>query len=277
MQQKWGIPDSAPAHVHDALYAIMGNDCSALSDVQALANHVHEIVTAAPAEQQAELIKAFYLPNGVLKEYAQHDPGAQVVKMHSSILSNESADVRKKLNELIGSRIKNLQDTTAIDNAIKSINLKLSEAPQKPVITPQGGSAPTPSAPDPEPEKDKKAKEISVYKNAQKENPAHIVDTIKKIKEVIRTTGLTMSKTVERHFYELVVKGAFKGEWSRPYMRDGMNLIIEEIIAVGIPEKDQYLSNGLRWVANGAFRGKDGVWELVIDLDKYEVVHFLFN
>ena len=158
MQQKWNISDSAPTYVHDALYAIMGNDCSALSDVQALANRVHEIVTIAPAEQQADLIKAFYLPNGVLKEYAQHDPGVQTIKMHSSILGSKSADIRKELNELVGSRIKNNQDTVSIDDAIKSINLKLSENPQhqKPTVTPQGGGWPTPSAPDPEPDKNKK-------------------------------------------------------------------------------------------------------------------------
>ena len=154
MQQKWGIPDSAPAHVQDALYAIMGNDCSALSDVQALANRAHEIVTVAPAEQQADLIKAFYLPNGVLKEYAQHDPGVQAIKVHGAILSNESADTRKELNELVGSRIKNNQDTASTNKAIEALNLKFTEAPQqqKPNITPQGGGGPTPGTPGPESE-----------------------------------------------------------------------------------------------------------------------------
>ena len=79
--------------------------------------------------------------------------------MHSSILGSESADIRKELNELVGSRIKNNQDTVSIDDAIKSINLKFSETPQqqKPNIIPQGGVGPTPGLPGPEPDKNKKS------------------------------------------------------------------------------------------------------------------------
>jgi hypothetical protein len=119
--------------------------------------------------------------------------------------------------------------------------------------------------------------EEATKSSESKLSPTQIANAIKKIKELIHSTGLKMSKSVEKHFYELVKKGTFKGEYARPYMHEGMNLIIEEIMEACTPEKDQYLKNGLKWIAKGYFRGRDSVWELVIDLDKCEIVHFLFN
>ena len=60
-------------------------------------------------------------------------------------------------------------------------------------------------------------------------------------------------------------------------MRNKMNLLIEEIMNAELPQKDQFLKNGLKWVVEGVCKGKKGVWELVINLDKNEIVHFLFR
>lgn len=45
----------------------------------------------------------------------------------------------------------------------------------------------------------------------------------------------------------------------------------------GIPVKDQFISNGLKWIVHGSFRGTDGFWELVVDLDTNTVIHLLFK
>lgn len=44
----------------------------------------------------------------------------------------------------------------------------------------------------------------------------------------------------------------------------------------GEPAIDASLRNGLRWDAEGTFRGSSGTWELVIDLDTGTIVHFNF-
>jgi hypothetical protein len=218
-----------------------------------------------------------------------------------AILGIDATQSRHQLNILASQLITNPEKTTDINTAIEylgkslsakteaertdyknkfdSLYLKLTEQPQqqKPTVTPQGDDQPTPDGQKPGPDRDKETKELTVYKNTQKEVPAHIADAIKRIKKVIHSTGLTMSKTVERHFLEIVTKGPRKGQWSRPYMRDGMNLIIEEIMEACTPEKDLSLKNGLKWVIKGSCKGGEGIWELVIDLDKYEIVHFLFK
>ena len=93
----------------------------------------------------------------------------------------------------------------------------------------------------------------------------------------VKASDLAMGDGVKKHFFEVVKKGETKGEWSRPYIRQGMNLLIDEIMAAGIPNKDKFLANGLKWVLEGSCNSRSGVWELVIDLDKKEIVHLVFN
>jgi hypothetical protein len=45
----------------------------------------------------------------------------------------------------------------------------------------------------------------------------------------------------------------------------------------GTPKQYKALSNGLRWDVPGAFNGKKGIWELVVDKDTNTIFHFLFN
>jgi CHASE3 domain sensor protein len=59
MQEHWNIPDNAPAYVHDALYTIMDTDCSTLADITLLQECIEQIIASAPADQHAELTKAF--------------------------------------------------------------------------------------------------------------------------------------------------------------------------------------------------------------------------
>ena len=60
-------------------------------------------------------------------------------------------------------------------------------------------------------------------------------------------------------------------------MNDRINLLVDEIMAANIPAKDEFLKNGLKWVVRGSCNGREGTWELVIDLDKKEIIHLLFK
>ena len=100
---------------------------------------------------------------------------------------------------------------------------------------------------------------------------------VEKTTPPVHAADLTMSESVKNRLLEVAEKGSTKGEWARPYMREGMNLIVDEIIAAGIPQKDQFVKNGLKWLIDGSCNGKNGIWELVVDLDKNEIIHFVFN
>jgi hypothetical protein len=84
-----------------------------------------------------------------------------------------------------------------------------------------------------------------------------------------------LSKTVENHLADVVRKGPFKGELSRPYT--GSPLTIEEIMQSGTPTPDRFIPGALRWDVAGTFRGTEGTWELVLDPKTNTVVHFLFR
>jgi hypothetical protein len=88
----------------------------------------------------------------------------------------------------------------------------------------------------------------------------------------INPFDLKLSKVVENYLADLTKKGNL----ARPY--GDSRLLIGEIMEAGTPIPDPGgLPNGLRWDVSGAFNGKQGIWELVIDTDKNTVVHFLFN
>jgi len=76
---------------------------------------------------------------------------------------------------------------------------------------------------------------------------------------------------------DFVKKGSYKGEVARPYIdSNGTNSLVDEIMNGGTPIKDSALKNGLRWDVPGYFRGSEGIWELVVDLDTNTIVHFNF-
>jgi hypothetical protein len=92
-----------------------------------------------------------------------------------------------------------------------------------------------------------------------------------------KASDLKNSQTVQNHMNDIVKKGSYKGELSRPYIdANGTNCLLDEIMSSSSPVKDSSLSNGLRWDVNGTFRGSSGTWELVVDLDTNTIVHFNF-
>jgi len=200
MHEKWSIPQSAPTYVHDALYNIMGEDDTALSDISLLQERIEQVIDAAPETQRAQLIKAFYLHNGILKEYAQHHINVQTIKIPAALLDGTHVGIRQQLNTLIALRIKDPQKSAKINQAIeclqKSLNAKtaperikfkeqfdtiyyqLNEQPQqqKPAVTPQGDNQPHSCAPiPPDPDKDKKSKDKNY--NLQPHAEQKILDT----------------------------------------------------------------------------------------------------
>lgn len=89
---------------------------------------------------------------------------------------------------------------------------------------------------------------------------------------------LKNSETVQNHMNDIVKKGDYRGELSRPYIdTKGTNLLLDEIINAAPPVKDSFLNNGLRWDVQGTFRGSPGIWELVVDLETNTIVHFNFT
>ncbi len=85
-----------------------------------------------------------------------------------------------------------------------------------------------------------------------------------------------MTETVKNHANDVIKRGKYVGEKARPYVNNaGTDLIIQEIIDGGSPVKDKFLPNGWRWEVNGTFNGRqEGIWELVVDLDTNQIVHF---
>ena len=99
------------------------------------------------------------------------------------------------------------------------------------------------------------------------------------ISKNIQASELTMTETVKNHANDVIKRGKYIGDKARPFVDNaGTDLIIQEIIDGGIPVKDKYLPNGLRWEVEGTFNGRSsGIWELVVDLDTNQVVHFNFT
>jgi RHS repeat-associated protein len=71
------------------------------------------------------------------------------------------------------------------------------------------------------------------------------------------------------------VTGKVAGEAaSRPFINS--TLIIQDIITSGTPAADQFVPGALRWDVPGSFNGSEGVFQLVIDTAKNQILHFLF-
>ena len=224
MHEKWGIPQSAPTCVHDALYSIMGTDCSALSDISLLQERIEQIVTDAPAEQRGQLVNAFYLPNGIFKEYALHDINVQAIKMPASIVDASSSDARQQLNTLIDMRIKHPQEAAHSNKAIECLqnSLNAKTAPErikfkeqfdaiynqvggqtekaKPVVTPQGGNAPIPAAPvPPDPDGNKKKKEQALNKAGEAEKSSELSEST--VGQEVAWDMPTTGKKIDGRYY----------------------------------------------------------------------------
>lgn len=88
---------------------------------------------------------------------------------------------------------------------------------------------------------------------------------------------LTYTDTAFNHYWEKVRKGKYASESQRPYILEGANLLMNEIMKANTPQKDLYKDAALRWDVEGSFRGSKGTWELVVNLQDKKILHFLFS
>ncbi|GAB6870446.1 RHS repeat domain-containing protein [Bacteroides rodentium] len=83
------------------------------------------------------------------------------------------------------------------------------------------------------------------------------------------------TKTAAKHFSEIVKKGTYKGEITRPYMNSP--LTIQEIMQAGKGIPDATFKGGVNWKVPGVFREAQGIWELGINPKTKVIYHFNFK
>lgn len=114
----------------------------------------------------------------------------------------------------------------------------------------------------------------------------YTVELIKKGKLAINRLSSTVrdSLKITQKIVDYLIKNASKlkrtktvlGHASkRPYINS--TYTIQNIMRAGKPIADKTLKYGLKWVVKGSYNGTKGVWELVIDVSKKTIVHFLFK
>ena len=92
----------------------------------------------------------------------------------------------------------------------------------------------------------------------------------------LRVGNFKYTNTAGSHITDLVKRGRFKGELSRPYMKSPHT--INEIMAARKPISDPVgTPGGLRWDVPGTFRGNEGTWELVLHPESEIIYHFNFK
>jgi len=86
----------------------------------------------------------------------------------------------------------------------------------------------------------------------------------------------TYTATAGNHADDIVKRGPYIGELSRPYMTSVTT--IDEIRAGGTPVPDPGgVAGALRYDVPGEFRGQSGAWELVVHPETGVIYHFLFK
>ncbi len=121
MHKRWNIPQTCPQGVNDALYQIIGNDSSALSDVSLLQKRIEHIIENTPKADRNVLARAFYEPNGVLKEYALLLPTTKSARISKQILTPIYATEREKLNTLICLQVKKPEYSRQVQESIHNL------------------------------------------------------------------------------------------------------------------------------------------------------------
>jgi len=90
---------------------------------------------------------------------------------------------------------------------------------------------------------------------------------------VIDAEELELTQTVANHATDVVLRG----QLSRPYLSQGTTQLVQEIMEAGEPIADPGgVPGALRWDVPGAFRGSEGVWELVVDPIQKLILHLNF-
>ena len=87
-----------------------------------------------------------------------------------------------------------------------------------------------------------------------------LVDSLIKNAEKLALTGTVAGKALSE---------------PRPYAF--LTQVMQEIMAARGPVPDTFVPGALRWDVLGTFAGKLGVWELVVNPQTQQVLHFLFN
>jgi RHS repeat-associated protein len=96
------------------------------------------------------------------------------------------------------------------------------------------------------------------------------------MENALKVGNFKYTNTAGSHITDLVKKGPFKGELSRPYMKSPHT--VNEIMAARKPIPDPgRIPGGLRWDVPGAFRGSEGIWELVLHPESEIIYHFNFK
>ena len=94
---------------------------------------------------------------------------------------------------------------------------------------------------------------------------------------VIDAEELELTQTVANHATDVVLRGQYAGQLSRPYLSQGTTQLVQEIMEAGEPIADPGgVPGALRWDVPGAFRGSEGVWELVVDPIQKLILHLNF-
>lgn len=96
LHKAWNIPASADPVVHEALYVLI--DCGAIPE---RIDKICELVSNTKnIHEQQELMQALFLPNGIIKDFAEYDR-AKSLTMPAAILKEEHAQTRLLLNRLV--------------------------------------------------------------------------------------------------------------------------------------------------------------------------------
>ncbi|MFT3788420.1 MAG: polymorphic toxin-type HINT domain-containing protein [Tepidisphaeraceae bacterium] len=75
---------------------------------------------------------------------------------------------------------------------------------------------------------------------------------------------------------ELALSKTASGHADRPFVK--WKLFLQELMNSGAPRPDpQGVPNALRWDVSGTFNGSNGIYELVVDVDRKLVLHYLFR
>lgn len=105
---------------------------------------------------------------------------------------------------------------------------------------------------------------------------ADLAKTKTSVDNALKIGNFKYTNTAGRHFNDIVKRGPYKGEFSRPYMNSPHT--INEIMAGGKPIPDPGgIPGGLRWDVPGIFRNRVGTWELVLHPENKVIYHFNFK
>ena len=94
--------------------------------------------------------------------------------------------------------------------------------------------------------------------------------------DALRVGEYQYTRTAGNHINDIVTRGEFKGELSRPYINSPST--INEIVGTsrGVPDPGG-IPGALRYDVPGTFRGSQGTWELVVHPESKTIYHFLFK